>query len=171
MQKKELRVDEFRDSTSSKELQQLKFLLQKYFKGYDLSYFEKVFEKSIPVSIFRKSISPLETVVKYLKENLQYKNKDIATVLGKSTQSIWQAYRNAAKKSPKPFDEKFSPYFIPMTHLKTNGFTLNELIVSYLLETFSLSYHQVAVLLKRDDRTIWTVYQRYKKKKNEKKRE
>jgi len=24
--------------------------------------------------------------------------------------------------------------------------------------------HQIAVLLKRDDRTIWTVYSRYKKK-------
>ncbi|MBI2005629.1 MAG: hypothetical protein HYS80_02600, partial [Candidatus Aenigmarchaeota archaeon] len=39
-----------------------------------------------------------------------------------------------------------------------------ENIAAYLKDTFGLTYHAIAVLLNRNDRTIWTVYQRAKKK-------
>ena len=45
-----------------------------------------------------------------------------------------------------------------------NNLSILESIVRYLKETGSLSYHNIAILLKRDDRTIWTVYKRALKK-------
>ena len=39
-----------------------------------------------------------------------------------------------------------------------------EVLVEYLKDKKELSYHEIAVLLNRDDRTIWTVYSRVKKK-------
>jgi len=37
-------------------------------------------------------------------------------------------------------------------------------MVEYLKEHEALSFHQIAALTNRDDRTIWTVYSRAKKK-------
>jgi len=110
MQKKELEIDNFRDSPSSTELEQFKFSLQKYFTGYDLSLFEKIFRKALPISIFTKEVSPLETVVKYMKENLQFKNKDIALTLNISPQSLYHSKRilASAGKSPETFAVKLS---------------------------------------------------------------
>ena len=39
-----------------------------------------------------------------------------------------------------------------------------EVVVEYLREHHKLSLHQIATLLNRDDRTIWTVYNRAKRK-------
>jgi len=39
-----------------------------------------------------------------------------------------------------------------------------EAIVEFLKEKKKLSYHEIALLLNRNDRTIWTVYDRSKKK-------
>ncbi|MFC1741506.1 sigma factor-like helix-turn-helix DNA-binding protein [Nanoarchaeota archaeon] len=39
-----------------------------------------------------------------------------------------------------------------------------ESISEYLREVQGLSFHEIAVLMGRDDRTIWTCYSRAKKK-------
>lgn len=39
-----------------------------------------------------------------------------------------------------------------------------EAVVEYLIDIKKLSFHEVAILLDRDDRTIWTVYRRAKLK-------
>jgi hypothetical protein len=39
-----------------------------------------------------------------------------------------------------------------------------EAVVEYLKEQKDLSYHEIGVLLNRDDRTIWTCYNRVQKK-------
>ena len=56
-----------------------------------------------------------------------------------------------------------SKYLIPVSCF-TPSLTILESVVVYLKERWLLNYHQIALLLKRDDRTIWTVYQRAKKK-------
>jgi len=43
-----------------------------------------------------------------------------------------------------------------------------EKIVEYLKENKELSYRQIAKLLNRDERTIWTVYNRVQKKRKKK---
>ena len=61
--------------------------------------------------------------------------------------------------------QSYSSYSIPVSILQDRNLSVLENIASYLKDTFGLTYHKVAVLLNRDDRTIWTVYQRAKKKK------
>ena len=53
---------------------------------------------------------------------------------------------------------------IPLDIISDRTLSVLEAIVEYLHEKKSLSFHQIAVLTKRDDRTIWTCYSRAKKK-------
>ena len=53
---------------------------------------------------------------------------------------------------------------IPSNIFKNRSLSILEALVEYLKEKRSLTYHEIAELLERDDRTIWTVYNRAKKK-------
>jgi len=44
-----------------------------------------------------------------------------------------------------------------------------ESVVYYMKNTLEMTYHEIAISLNRDDRTIWTVYNRALKKKGGKK--
>jgi len=54
--------------------------------------------------------------------------------------------------------------YVPVSVLK-KPFTVFESVVKYLKEDVMLNFHEIGILLKRDDRTIWTIYQRAKGKK------
>ena len=69
-------------------------------------------------------------------------------------------------KYSKRFEVKDFTYAIPVSRFRNREFSTFEIIVSYLKDKVKLSNHQIAVILKRDDRTIWTVYNRAIKKKN-----
>ncbi|MFH1307246.1 MAG: hypothetical protein ABIH72_00140 [archaeon] len=53
---------------------------------------------------------------------------------------------------------------IPSSIFKDRKLKVLEVLVEYLKEKLNLSYHEIALLLNRDDRTIWTVYSRARKK-------
>ena len=53
---------------------------------------------------------------------------------------------------------------IPSFIFRNRELAALEAIVFYLKETQGLTYSQIAKVLNRDDRTIWTTYQRAKKK-------
>ena len=53
---------------------------------------------------------------------------------------------------------------IPISIFKVEGLSALETICKYLKEELDLNYSKIALLLNRNDRTIWTVYQRAKKK-------
>ena len=55
-------------------------------------------------------------------------------------------------------------YSIPLKVLRDRNLSVLEAISEYLHDEKNLTYHEIAVLMKRDDRTIWTCYQRAKKK-------
>ena len=123
-------------------------------------------EVAVPISVFKNDyLSSLETIVKYLRENLLLSFKQIASLTNRNNISLAVTYRNAKKKLESKFVEEISPYRIPVSILKDRKLSVLENIVSYLKDTFGLAYHKIALLLNRDDRTIWTVYQRAKKKK------
>jgi len=52
---------------------------------------------------------------------------------------------------------------------KDRSVSVLEVLVEYLKDKKNLSFHQIAMLLNRNDRTIWTVYNRTKKKRGERK--
>ena len=53
---------------------------------------------------------------------------------------------------------------IPSSIFKDRKLAPLESITEYLKDTQGLSFHEIAVILNRDDRTIWTCYNRAKKK-------
>ena len=124
-------------------------------------------EVKVPISVFNNEyLSSLENIVKYLRENLLLSFKQIASLTNRNEIALAVTYRNAKKKLETKFViEEISPYSIPVSILQDRNISVLENVVSYLKDTFGLTYHKIAVLLNRNDRTIWTVYQRARKKK------
>ena len=124
-------------------------------------------EIKVPISVFKNDyLASLENIVKYLRENLLLSFKQIGALTNRNEIALAVTYRNAKKKMEAKFVvEEISPYSIPVSILQNRKLSVLENIASYLKDTFGLTYHSIAVLLNRDDRTIWTVYQRAKKKK------
>ena len=123
-------------------------------------------EKTLPLSIFNKNISALETIVKYLKDNLNLSYTEIASLLNRNYDPIAITYRNSKKKFQKTLDIS-SHEKVPLSIFREKDLSILENLVSYLKLNLRLSFHQIAVLLQRDDRTIWTVYKRALKKRVE----
>ena len=120
----------------------------------------------IPISVFSNELGSLETIVKYLRENLLLSFKQIAALTNRNEIALAVTYRNAKRKLAEKFVvTEISSYSIPVSILQDRNLSVLENIAAYLKDTFALNYHSIAVLLNRDDRTIWTVYQRAKKKK------
>lgn len=126
-------------------------------------------EARIPLSIFSIKLSALETIVKYMSENLGMKTSAIARQLNRNVRTIWTTRKNALKKSPERFSAlQQERFFIPSAALADRKLSTLEAIVIHLIETYNLSLHEIALLLKRDDSTIWTVQSRAQKKQMQK---
>lgn len=123
---------------------------------------------SIPGSIFLKQLGCLECICKFLKEHHKLSNIEIAKLTNRSSKSIWQAISQARRKYPKNLIVKKDSIMIPIKILENKKLSILENIV-YYLKNKNLSYHEIAELLARDDRTIWTVYQKAIKKLNKNK--
>ena len=121
-------------------------------------------ELTFPVSILNSKLTVLESVVKYLKEEKNLSLRKISEIIGRDERNIWHAYDNAKKKYSERFVLKDTKFWIPLSIFINTKLSALESIVYYLKDEFSMSYHEIALLLKRDDRTIWTVYQRARKK-------
>lgn len=121
----------------------------------------------IPISLFvDRSLSVLEVLVEYLKEEMHFTYHEIAVMTNRDDRTIWTVYNRAKKKrekTPKPTMQK-SEVFIPLNVLLDRTLSVLEVLVEYLKEKLHLTYHEIAVLTNRNDRTIWTVYNRAKKK-------
>ena len=123
-------------------------------------------EVLLPVSIFNnEELGCLETIVKYLKGELNLKFHEIALLLNRNDRTIWATYNSATKKRKEKLPVKESKFLVPASILKDRNFSVLELIASYLKDNFNLRYSQISVLLNRDERNIWTVYNNARKKK------
>ena len=171
--KNEKSRDSSRDSVShklisNKNFVKLRYYLEKIKKEYKLTdkeiLFELTKELQIPVSLFNETLSGLETISKYLKENLNLNYKTIARLLSRSEKTIWQAHFFSKRKYPQKFSIKETEFFIPVSVLGNRKLSVLESITSYLKDSLGLKFHEIASLLKRDHSTIWTVYHRSKQK-------
>ena len=61
--------------------------------------FEVANDVCVPLSIFSAEKSILESIVSYLKEVKQFRNKKIAKLLNKNSANIWTVYNRAKKKA------------------------------------------------------------------------
>jgi DNA-binding CsgD family transcriptional regulator len=120
-------------------------------------------EINVPTGIFTKKIGALETISKYMKENLNMNYKEIAEELNRDERTIWTAYNKARKKQPKPLEVKETKMFLPLSIFKNRKLTILESIIVYLKEE-GMKYNEIAELLGRDQRNIWTIYSKARKK-------
>ncbi|MBN1156158.1 hypothetical protein JXA85_00945 [Candidatus Woesearchaeota archaeon] len=119
----------------------------------------------IPVSIITSELGILESVVKYLREIKGLKFSEIGLLLKRSPIALSSTYRSSKRKFPTGFAEYFlaqSDYDIPVDVFQDRVLAPLESVVVYLKDKKVLRFARIAELLKRDQRTIWTVYKRAK---------
>jgi len=120
----------------------------------------------IPIDIFNNySLSSLGTVTKYMREELNCRFRDIALLLNRSQKTVWGAYEDSRKKMDSRFVlDKEIHLLVPSSVFRDRSVSFLEALTEYLKDNLSLRYCQIASLLNRDPRTIWTVYYRAKEK-------
>ena len=132
---------------------------------------KKEFNGLIPASIFSTpKLSSLEIIVKYLKEEHDFSYHEIALMLNRNDRTIWATYNNSKKKHLPKLYANQTIFFIPVSIFKQREFGVLELICEYFKDELNFSYHEIAVLVNRNDRTVWTTYSRAKKKRLDEKR-
>ncbi|MEK6907629.1 MAG: hypothetical protein AABW45_03820 [Nanoarchaeota archaeon] len=114
----------------------------------------------IPISIFKNS-SPLESLVKYLKDDLNLTLKEISTLINRDPRTIWVTYNNARKKI-KSLDTS-SKITVPLDYFSERELSILENLVDYLID-LGHSVSKISVLLNRNYKTIYTIYTRIKEK-------
>ena len=121
--------------------------------------------RGIPISIFNPYLGALESVVKYMREELLLDYGSIASILGRNKGPIGLTYRRAKKKLKVRLD-KSSKQSIPFDALranKKNDFSVFESLAYYLAKT-GHDWHDIARIMHRHDKTVWTVLDRAKRK-------
>lgn len=121
-------------------------------------------EACVPVGAFGNDyLSSLEAIVKYLKEELKLKFSKIGKLLNRSSKTIWATYHKAAKKMPSSFGSVSKEILIPVSAISNRSYSTLESVVGFIKD-LDYSNHEVASMLRLDDSTIWTIYDRVKRK-------
>ena len=121
----------------------------------------------IPVSVIAdRSVSILESLVEYLKDELKYTYHQIGELTNRDERTIWTVYSRVVKKREKiPKGKvKESGVKIPLSVLSDRRLSSFETVVEYLKDVLKFNYHEIGVLTNRNERTIWTLYYRVRKK-------
>jgi hypothetical protein len=145
-------------------------LIRNYLERLDkeriIELFERHLDKTsaevrIPLSVLsNRVLSSLEATIKFLRENLGLSNSVVAALVGRSAQVCWTTYHNACQKYPGRLDATQSRYDVPVSIIRDKGLSVLESIIVYLHEQFELSFSEIARILNRDARTVWTVVHR-----------
>ncbi|MBI2133952.1 hypothetical protein HYU11_04690 [Candidatus Woesearchaeota archaeon] len=122
-------------------------------------------EQHFPVSIFfNEKLSALETITKFLKEEKNLKYSSIAKILNRNERTIWCTYAKAKTKMAERLESTLHDISIPASRISKRELSILETITEYLKDESNLSFGKIASIMRRDYRTIWTVYSRAKKK-------
>jgi hypothetical protein len=120
--------------------------------------------KTIPLSIFKNDhLSPLESIVKFLKENKKLTYSEISYLLKRNYDPIAITYRNAKRKMPSQLVDR-SKILIPTSIFRNKQLSISENLVSFLKDILHMKYNEIASALNRNQRTVWTIYKRSIKK-------
>ena len=119
-------------------------------------------ETSIPIDVFTNGASGLESISHYLKEVIGLRYCQIAGMLNRDDRTIWGAARSGKQKTEAIAAS--SQIKIPLSIFKDRSLSVLEAVSEYLKESQNLRYCTIAALLNKDQRTIWTVYNRAKQK-------
>ena len=159
-------ISSFNDLSKEDKIQLVSRLVDELKKFHDVNEQEILGKKEIcmPVGIFANDcLGSLEAIVKYLKEDLKLKFSKIAKLLNRSNKTIWATYHKAIKKMPSPFTNPSRQILIPASAISNRSYSTLESVIGFIKD-LDYSNHEVALMLKLDDRTVWTIYDRVKKK-------
>ena len=119
----------------------------------------------LPLTLFKSELTPFQTLIKYLRENLGLPNKKIAKLLARDTKAVWNAYKLVKHTKAISVEESpiQSPVQVPISIFKDDRLSTLEALVRFLAK-LDLSYAEIGRLLGKDQRTIWTVAHRAKTK-------
>ena len=120
----------------------------------------------IPVSIFSGSHGPLESLVLYLKDQKGMAVPEIALRLNRDRQTIWSTYYRVRGSTL----EVKPGISVPLSLFLKNKASMLESLSHYLRDILGLSNAEIAAILRRDSRTIFTCYRRFSYKVNAHKR-
>ncbi|MCX6749737.1 MAG: hypothetical protein NTW17_03285, partial [Candidatus Pacearchaeota archaeon] len=164
-------LDEIKEEYSLNKKEMIEILTDKLRNKYQIGkkeIFEIIREKEIriPVSIFSKELGALESLTKYMKENLNMSYKQIADEISRDERTIWTSYKKAQGKHKEKLEIKKTEGYIPMSAFENKKLTILESVIIYL-KNKKFKFSEIAKMLKRDQRNIWTVYSRAKGKKKQ----
>ena len=155
--------EEIKSDYSQEKSEIINLLIQEIKKKYRISnkqiseFVESKRDIEIPITIFSKEIGGLEVVVKFMKENLNMNYHEIAGALQRDERTIWTAYNKAIEKDKTPIKVEDNEITISVELLRNRNFTVFEIIISSLKEQ-GMKFSEIAKLLDRDQRNIWTIY-------------
>jgi len=120
--------------------------------------------RGIPVSVFNSKLGALESIVKYMREELFLDYPTIASMLERNAGPIGVTYRRSVLKLKSRLDTS-SKEIIPYEALRANktGLSIFEGL-AYHLAKQGHDWHEIARMLHRHDKTVWTVLDRAKRK-------
>ncbi len=158
----------------TKELTAINTFIETVSEKYSLTFKEvieiisKGIEKEkvilIPTFIFRnRNLGILESVTKYLKEELNITYHEIAVMLNRDDRVIWVSYNKARKKAKERFVIGKPSLWIEISIFRDKQQGLLECIARHLKDVHEMRYQEIAELLNRDNRTIWSSYNKRKK--------
>ena len=159
-------IAKFKVLSKEEKIELISCLTSELKKQHDLSEQDIIGkrEAAIPIGIFSNDIlSSLEAIVKYLKEELKFRFVKIGRLLNRSGKTIWATYHNASSKMPTSFGFIQKDIMIPVSAISDRSYSTLESVVAFIKD-LDYTNHEVAEMLHLDDRTIWTVYDRVKKK-------
>ena len=98
----------------------------------------------LPSSIFSTNLSCLETICKYLKEELNLSYNEMSELLNRKSITLRTTYNKSKKKHPKKFLSFDFKVNIPINKLTNRKYTTFELLIIYLKENYNLSLTKIA---------------------------
>ena len=119
--------------------------------------------ETIPLEILKlKNLSSLEAITKYLRENKNKSYKEIGELLKRKHSSLPNSYKQAKEKHPEPINIEKPHQTIPFSVFKKELSILEAICI--FLKKQGHKYSEIANLIGKDQRTIWTVCNRADKK-------
>jgi len=111
----------------------------------------------IPVNAFAGKYSGLESLCVFLKDEKGMRFIDIAKLLKRSQVTVRITYHNAKKKKGK---FKLTGIGIPINIFADRKKSVMKNLVSYLKDVEKKSFAEIAEMLGRNYKTVWTAYTR-----------
>ena len=117
----------------------------------------------IPLGIFNQKVSPAEALCKYLKENKEFKFSEIAEIINRDQRTVALNYRNAIKKKKEKMKIAEGELFISVKVFADRRLSVLESVVEHL-KNKGLKNLEIAEILNKDSKNVWTLHSRAKKK-------